>query len=209
MNDKLLNLKFLNVDTETSGFRRKDNAKTQKQFIMQISWCSYALQQTIEHLEAHTLAHKNRTVHPMAFKTHKIALSSCPETDCNDGPVMDRFIDAVAEADVLVFFNADFDFPFVCDKLIDLKMETRLIVFKNKLILDPMKALTDIIKLPPANRSHTYKYPKQREAYEYYYQKAMPYEHAAFGDVIALKEIVEGMYCNGHFPQSLLDKSSK
>ena len=92
--------------------------------------------------------------------------------------------------DSLLKYNNNFDFSF---------LESRGIEFPKKLP-DPMKLLTDIMKLPNNNGYNNYKWPSVEEAYKYLFPESNYIEkHRGADDAKHEAEIIYKLYEMGIF----------
>jgi len=199
---------YLVTDTETSNFRQRDNRKTLKQFIVQHAWGLFKPQRAFTDFESHNYSHLQRSISAGAERVHRISVEDLPNDIEMDRAHFERFLIAIERSDVLVIYNKKFDLPFLFDKATEVKMFNALqALLLNKPVFDPMLILTDIMKMPHLNKKKKYsgyKWPKQTEAYRYLMNKGFPDAHKAYGDVLALKDIVEAMDRNILIPSTYL-----
>ena len=176
---------FLIFDTETTGLPKRDNAPISEvdnwPRVVQLAWQLHG--ETGELLE-----HHNLMIRPDGFeipysaeKVHGISTAMALENGLPIEKVLDRFNDALSQAQYLIGHNIRFDINALGAEFIRAELQTG---FMNKMQVCTMESTTEHLKLP-GGRGGRFKPPKLMELYEYLFEERFEEAHNAAADVEA------------------------
>jgi DNA polymerase III epsilon subunit-like protein len=177
-------VKVLFYDTETTGLPNRNRAFS---FPAQphVAQLAYLLDDTDHGMieEADLLIQpydKHWTMSPESLAIHGKTREMC-EGGLPLPDVMDRFVDACAEADVLICHNVSFD------RLLDPLIEARTI-FEGKPHVCTMLAAMPVCKLPPKNgKGKGFKWPTLQETHLFLFGEQFDGAHDAMADISATR----------------------
>ncbi len=165
---------YLIFDTETTGFNAQNR-------LVQLAWELYEDQNLIEE--------NNLIVKPYGFtipqsvvKIHGISTQYALEHGQPLANVLRTFLKALEKADFLIGHNIDYDIKVLSAEYSRLRIISPILI---KPRICTMKASVNYVKIPGANLSSEYKYPRLSELYRFLFGTQMPNAHNAKYDVRA------------------------
>ena len=185
-------------DCETSGFPDKPrgfynyyNPKMTKYYdssrCLELSWFVLSTEtNNIKEKKSFLLLHDGvfPENNPSAFKVHKISNQMYKEEGKDPKEVLREFAKDLAQADLLVGHNLQFDKHVVLSELYRYGLEKEAEELRDIPTLCTMQTTTDICKIPnPHPYYGGYKVPRLTELYEYLFHKNPNQQHRAEDDV--------------------------
>jgi len=111
-------------------------------------------------------------------------------------PAMEQFMSVMAEADLVVAHNIDFDIIVVGASLWRAGMNPADFQLKERFCT--MKALTDVVRIPKT-RGSGFKWPKLQESHLHFFGEGFEDAHSAMADVKAMVRVYFEAKKQGHF----------
>ncbi len=165
---------YLIFDTETTGFNAKNR-------LVQLAWELYHDETLLEANNLIVKPHKF-TIPGDVVRIHGISTQYALEHGLPLRQVLETFLNPLEKADFLIGHNIDYDIMVLSSEYSRLKIISPILL---KPRICTMKASVNYVKIPGANLSSEYKYPKLAELYRFLFGKQMPKAHNAKYDVRA------------------------
>lgn len=184
-------MKILFYDTETTGLpnRNRDLYFKTQPYVAQLA---YLLDEDGEVLEERDVLvqpyDEHWVMNPISLSIHGKTREMC-ETGVTLPEMLDDFIDAITEADVLVCHNVAFDrlIMQIQAAKIDKEMDTYTI-FEGKPHVCTMLSALPICKIPPKDgRKNSFKWPTLQETHKHFFGEEFDGAHDALADITATR----------------------
>lgn len=190
-------MKYLFFDTETTGLPGISNTTRyghthsengQPRFV-ELAWVKY--------IDKKATGGCDMFIRPSDFRMpaevsrfNGITSQILAERGLEEDIILNAFMLAVKEADILVGHNISFDIDVITARLNDLGRTEDVKILESKPIICTMKASTNLCRLPKVESKHydydgEYKYPRLSELHRFLFGKDFDGAHGAQADTVA------------------------